>query len=46
MYGVDVKIGRIWVDGEEINFYGAVKDFCVIGEAIVRLGLRAGGGTG
>jgi hypothetical protein len=38
MYGVEVEIERIWVDGEEVNFYGAVQDLCVIGEATVRLG--------
>jgi len=38
MYSIEVEIKRIWVDGEEINFYGAVEDLCVIGEVVVRLG--------
>jgi len=38
MIGVEVAIERIWVDGEEVNFYGVAGDLCVVGEATVRLG--------
>jgi len=37
---VDIKLERIFVDGREINLYGAVGDLCVVGEATVRLGVR------
>ena len=38
MFGVEVAIERIWVDGEELDFYGVAGDLCVVGEATVRLG--------
>jgi chromosome segregation ATPase len=38
MFGVEVAIERIWVDGEELDFYGVAGDLCVVGEAAVRLG--------
>lgn len=37
---VDIKLERIFVDGREINLYGAVGDLRVVGEATVRLGVR------
>jgi DNA repair ATPase RecN len=37
MFGVEVAIERIWVDGEELDFYGVAGDLCVVGEATVRL---------
>jgi len=37
---VDIKLERIFVDGGEINLYGAAGDLCVVGEATVRLGVR------
>jgi hypothetical protein len=38
MFGVEVAIERMWVDGEELDFYGVAGDLCVVGEAAVRLG--------
>jgi chromosome segregation ATPase len=38
MFGVEVAIERIWVDGEKLDFYGVAGDLCVVGEATVRLG--------
>jgi chromosome segregation ATPase len=38
--GLDIKLGRIFVDDKEINIYGSSDDICVIGEATVRLGRR------
>jgi len=38
--GLDIKLGRIFVDDKEINIYGSSADICVIGEATVRLGRR------
>ncbi len=37
---VDIKLERIFVDGKEIDLYGAAEDLCVVGEATVRLGVR------
>ena len=36
--GVDIRLGRAFVDATEIDLYGAEGDLCVIGEATVRLG--------
>jgi len=36
--GLDIELGRIFIDEREINVYGAVGDMCIIGEATVRLG--------
>ena len=36
--GLDIALGRIFVDEKEINIYGASDDVCVIGEVTVRLG--------
>ncbi len=36
--GVEVELGRLFIDKREINIYGSVGDICVIGEATVRLG--------
>jgi len=36
--GVEVELGRLFIDTSEINVYGAVGDLCVVGEATVRLG--------
>jgi len=36
--GLDIKLGRVFVDDKEINIYGSSADICVIGEATVRLG--------
>jgi len=38
--GIDVKLSRIFIDGKEINIYGATRDLCIVGEATVRLGVR------
>ena len=37
---VDVPLDRVWVDGREVNIYGAVGELCVVGEATVRLGVK------
>jgi len=37
---VDVPLDRVWVDGKEVNIYGAVGELCVVGEATVRLGVK------
>ncbi|MEM0495326.1 MAG: hypothetical protein QXU72_08715 [Thermofilum sp.] len=37
--GVEIEIGRLFIDSKEVNFYGAVGDLCVVGEATVRLGV-------
>ncbi|MEM0454591.1 MAG: hypothetical protein QXM81_01985 [Nitrososphaerota archaeon] len=36
--GVDIRLGRAFVDATEIDLYGTDGDLCVIGEATVRLG--------
>ena len=38
--GLDVALDRLFFDEFEMNIYGAQGDFCVIGEATVRLGVR------
>jgi hypothetical protein len=38
--GLDIELNRIFINGMEINIYGAIGDICVIGEATVRLGAR------
>ncbi|QOJ78786.1 hypothetical protein IG193_08570 [Infirmifilum lucidum] len=37
--GVRVELSRVFVDGEELDIYGASGDLCVLGEATVRLGV-------
>jgi len=37
---VDISLDRVWVDGKEVNIYGASADLCVVGEATVRLGVK------
>lgn len=34
---IDIELSGIFIDSREINIYGANKDLCVIGEAIVEL---------
>ena len=38
--GLDIKLGRVFVDDKEVNIYGSSAEICVIGEATVRLGRR------
>jgi len=38
--GIDIPLDRIWVNGEEVNIYGASGELCVVGEATVRLGVK------
>jgi len=37
---IDVPLDRVWVDGKEVNIYGASGEICVVGEATVRLGVK------
>ena len=37
---VDIPLDRVWVDGKEVNIYGASGDLCVVGDATVRLGVK------
>ncbi|MEM3734685.1 MAG: hypothetical protein QW158_07030 [Nitrososphaerales archaeon] len=37
---VDIPLDRVWVDGKEIDIYGASDELCVFGEATVRLGVK------
>ncbi|MEM0223228.1 MAG: hypothetical protein QXJ99_02380 [Thermofilum sp.] len=38
--GVEVELDRTFVEGREVNIYGATNELCVIGEATVRLGTK------
>jgi chromosome segregation ATPase len=44
--GLDIKLGRIFVDDKEINIYGSSDDICVIGEATVQAWEKIGGRIG
>ncbi len=37
--GLEVSLDRLFVDTKEINIYGVVGEFCIIGETAVRLGV-------
>jgi len=37
--GVEVELGRIFIDTREIDIYGVSDDLCVVGEATIRLGV-------
>jgi len=37
--GIEVSLDRLFIDTKEINIYGVVGDFCIIGEAAIRLGV-------
>lgn len=38
MLGVEVELGRLFVDSKEIDIYGVAGDLAVVGEATVRMG--------
>ena len=37
--GLEVSLDRLFIDTKEINIYGVVGEFCIIGETAVRLGV-------
>jgi len=37
--GIDIKLDKAFIGGEEINIYGVSGEVCVVGEATVRLGV-------
>jgi len=37
--GIEVSLDRLFIDTKEVNVYGAVGEYCIIGEATVRLGV-------
>ncbi len=38
--GFEVKLERMFVGDKEINLYGANEEFCIVGEATTRLGIK------